>query len=92
MGNGSCQLSEEVLSHLFDFRVAATVLAGQGLLIQLFKVGLNEVIYSLATDISLNRKVPVGYLTEVSHLQNQVQVVVIVVIYHFVQLCDVRVV
>ena len=58
----------------------------------LFKIFLNEFKDLLVAYIPLFLEVPGGDLPQICHLQDQVQIVMIVIINHLVQLCDVWVI
>ena len=57
-----------------------------------FEIVLHEIEYRIVVLVALLLEVPDSDLTEISKLDDQVQVVMVVVIDHLVKLCDVRVV
>lgn len=55
----------------------------------LIKIGLNEVEDGLVANIALLLEIPASYLSKVCKFKYQVKVVVIVVVDHLVEFCDV---
>ena len=92
MCNSRCQLSEEILRDLLSFRESPATLLSERSLLQIFEVSLHKTVDRFAPHVPLLLEIPGRDLAKVGHLEDQVQVVVVVVIDHFVELGDVRVV
>ena len=90
MSDGSSKLAEQILCH----QLRLTVLLA--LVLQLFSLGmvflqvlLHEVESLLILNISFLFEVPGRYLAKVSHLKNQIQIVMVVIVDHLVKLGNV---
>ena len=90
--NSRCQLSKEILCNLFGFRESPATLLGERSLLQIFEIRLHKAVDRLAPHVPLLLEVPRSDLAKVGHLKDQVQIIVVVVVDHFVELGDIRMV
>ena len=61
-------------------------------LLQIFEIRLHKVVDCFAPHVPLLLEIPRSDLAKIGHLKDQVQVVMVVVVDHFVELGDIRVV
>ena len=89
MRNSSTKLSEQILSNLLSFAIYPAILLRQRLLLQIFEIPFDEVIDLFFSHIALLLEVPSCNLAQVCHFKDEVQIVMIIVVNHLVQLGDV---
>lgn len=92
MCNSGPELSEEILSDLLSFVIYPAILLRQWLLLQIFEIPLDKVIDLFISHIALLLEVPSCDLAQVGHFKDEVQIVMIIVVNHLIELGDVWVI